>query len=400
MGDLATSRYDNRAMILLQIGSFLSQTVQVGAFPLILTKRLLELESNSQTIGHISSVSWVFVLILGPFVPKILRCLKTSASNSLTLMITLIALFMLYIAHDLAMLFLSASLMGCALILRWILCDVMIVERAPKPAIGRLIGIHEALMGFGIACGPLIVFFSYPQWTIIVCGILMLVSGLLLLSVSKAKVTHEPAQNTLDTPQHAHKATFKQVLIIPLAAIAVLASVAGGFIEASTNSLFPVAANMAEIEFSWALILVSIFGFGGTLLQPVLGWLADLKGYFYAQMACLISIIALSILVFLAPNYPIVLAFIMFFLGGSAGGLNTLAVIQFGQTQSDKLMPTAMTLIAMTYTTGSVLGPNISGIMIDTFRFSGISISFISISIFIISIIILNIKNNNSRHFQ
>lgn len=389
-----------KAMVQLQAGSFLSQTIQVGAFPLLLTKRLLELGSDTQTIGHMSSISWVLVLILGPFVPKILRHFTNIQSNAITLAATLLSLGMLFIAKDLAALFLAAALMGCALILRWILCDVMIVQQAPRSSTGRYIGIHEALMGFGIACGPLIVFFTNTQWAIALSAMCMVISGALLVMAAKSadrpKIDDEPIA-TLYQP--AVKG-FGLVLIVPLAAMAILASMAGGFIESSTNSLFPVAANTAQIDFSWAVFLVSVFGFGGTLLQPALGWLADKKGYFYAQIACLLSIIALSLLIMLTALHAFWLAVFMFLLGGAAGGLNTLAVIQFGQTQSDANMASAMTLIAMTYTFGSVLGPNVSGILIEKFNFDGIFLSFGAVAIIIFTIIILrNFRHKNRKSY-
>lgn len=54
------------------------------------------------------------------------------------------------------MIFLLNFVLGIGLILRWIACDTWIVAVAKKDERGRAIGVHETLMGLGIAVGPLL----------------------------------------------------------------------------------------------------------------------------------------------------------------------------------------------------------------------------------------------------
>ena len=56
----------------------------------------------------------------------------------------------------LALIFLLNFVLGIGLILRWIACDTWIVAVAKKDERGRAIGVHETLMGLGIAVGPLL----------------------------------------------------------------------------------------------------------------------------------------------------------------------------------------------------------------------------------------------------
>ena len=57
---------------------------------------------------------------------------------------------------DMAAFFILNLLAGLGLIVRWVTCDTWIVTIAPVEARGRAIGMHETLMGLGIALGPLL----------------------------------------------------------------------------------------------------------------------------------------------------------------------------------------------------------------------------------------------------
>lgn len=46
---------------------------------------------------------------------------------------------------------------GVGLILRWVVCDGLIVQLAPRDKLGRVVGFHETLMGLGIVLGPILI---------------------------------------------------------------------------------------------------------------------------------------------------------------------------------------------------------------------------------------------------
>jgi MFS family permease len=110
-----------------------------------------------------------------------------------------------------------------------------------------------------------------------------------------------------------------------------------------------------------ALVLLSVFGFGGAVLQMPLGWIADRWSFRVGQVLCLSLVICGGILLMTAIGLPSVVAVSLFILGGGAAGLNTLAVIEAGLTLRAGMKGTGMALIASSYTLGGVVGPAVSG---------------------------------------
>jgi MFS family permease len=126
--------------------------------------------------------------------------------------------------------------------------------------------------------------------------------------------------------------------------------------------------------------LVSAFVFGGTILQPPLGYLSDRRGYGFAQAVCAVAILAAGVISIVAGSSIWLLFPALFLMGGAAGGLNTLAVIQAGKELDRPRIPAAMAAIAMLYTMGSIAGPVISGAMIELPVKSAMILEFMTIA--------------------
>lgn len=378
-------------MIRLMLGSFLAQCIQIGAFPVMLSKHLIELKVEPNHIGYFSSISWVSVLILGPLVPKIIKSLGSNGAIMLSVALSLISLTCLIVSQNLLALFFAATLMGASLITRWIVCDILVIEFAPAPMVGRSIGIHEALMGLGIACGPLLLAFSTLKQAGAFAFAITAASGMLLFLLKNPleNNVNPNAQSVAD--EKSIRTAIAIFVAFPLSFIAFFSAFCGGFVESATTSLLPLGLNPQQFDFSTAVLFISLFGIGGTVLQPLIGWLADSRGFYLAQTFCILSIATISCIIVLLNPSIFWMTALVFTLGGAAGGLNTLAVIQLGKTLSSDLIPLAMTGVAMTYTTGSIIGPTVAGTAIDIYHYNGLFLTFISISIIII--FALNVLN-------
>lgn len=281
--------------------------------------------------------------------------------------------------------------MGASLIIRWIVCDILVIEFAPAPMVGRSIGIHEALMGLGIACGPLLLAFSTLKQAEAFAFAMIAASGMLLFLLKNPLENNSNPNAQSVTDEHSIGTVIAIFVAFPLSFIAFFSAFCGGFVESATTSLLPLGLNPQQFDFSTAVLFISLFGVGGTVLQPLIGWLANSRGFYLAQTFCIFFIASIScIIVFFNPSI-FWMAALVFTLGGAAGGLNTLAVIQLGKTLSSNLIPFAMTGVAMTYTIGSIVGPSVAGTAIDIYHYNGLFLAFIGISIIIM--IALNILN-------
>jgi MFS family permease len=393
MGILVQLKSLPSQMVRLMLGSFLAQCIQIGAFPVLLSKHLIELKVEPNQIGYFGSISWVSVLLLGPLVPKIIKSLGSNCAIVLSVALGVFSLVCMMASQSLWAFFLAASAMGASLIIRWIVCDILVIEFAPEPMVGRNIGVHEALMGLGIAFGPLVLAFSTLAQAEAFAFAMIFLSGALLFLL-KNPLENNPTQNAQSTPNEKPTGSFLTVFAaLPLSFIAFFSAFGGGFVESATTSLLPLGLNPQQFDFSTAVLFISLFGVGGTLLQPLIGWLADLRGFFIAQTICVLFIASIGCTIVLLDPSIFWMTALVFVLGGAAGGLNTLAVIQLGKTLSSTLIPFAMTAVAMMYTTGSIIGPTVAGTAIDIYQYKGLFIVFVLISVIIlVSLCIMNTK--------
>lgn len=353
-------------ILALFAGSLLFQIIQVGIYPILLSQIMSSDNYGSSIIGVLVSISWISVFVAGPFVPRFIRRVGYRSSVALAFLCTVASLCLLLWSQHLAILVVSSSLMGAGLILRWISCDTLLVEMSEFGSRGKIIGWHEALMGLGIGLGPLF-FFYFDLRTVAWICILLAIAGQVAFQVTKMD---REAVEAADTESGPH------VSVHRLIAIALAAAFVAGFIESSSIALFPLHFENFGYTLASSAVLVSAFGFGGTLLQPPLGYLADKKGYALSQVLCLSVVIAGCVVVALFPENVVIMFCALFLVGGAAGGLNTLAVIEAAQTLKGPQVPVAMTAIAMLYTLGGVGGPITAGATLEMVNNLGMIILF------------------------
>jgi MFS family permease len=352
--------YDRQGIACINIGSLLAQIVQIAGYPTLLALALSRVEYPAWVIGLIVSLQWVAVLILAPLVPSTLIRVGLRASCQAGAAVSIGALSLLLFSTSLPAIAVSSLLMGVGLTIRWVACDTWIVQSFPGRLRGRAVGIHETLMGLGIAVGPFWTMVSDGNETAALLGFILLLA-LSLISFSfgtQADVSEEEADGDGMSDR-------KIVPVFRILVLALLAAVVAGYIETAMVALLPIYLMNFQYPEAQALMLLSAFGLGGTILQTPLGWIADRWSYQTGQILCATLIVVGGLLLIGAINNPAVTATALFFWGGSAGGLNTLAVIEAGATLRPNLSGTGMALIASSYTFGGVVGPIVSGSLLS-----------------------------------
>ena len=216
----------NQRLFLVLFGSFFAQITQVGVFPLFLAQKLSEINVSLSTIGWVVGSQWVAVLIFAPFIPRFMSKISLETFNQLSGGITLIGL-LLITTNNPVLIMLSAPFLGVGLIQRWVACDVLVVRLSPKEKMGRMIGIHETLMGFAIAVGPLMFAWFNLNQVLMIALLITAVSTLLFFLMGKTESTEQIKDSPLI------RADFF------LIQIALIAALAGGFIETAAVAFFP-----------------------------------------------------------------------------------------------------------------------------------------------------------------
>lgn len=367
----------HKRFFILLVGSFFAQIVQVGVFPLFLAQSLSKLGISLTSIGWLVGSQWLAVLILAPLVPRLSNRFSLEAINRFSGLITLIGLLFL-LTNQLVLVMLSAPLVGIGLIQRWIACDVLVVRLSPPERLGRMIGIHEALMGFAIAVGPLLfAWFTLPQVLIINLFVIAL-STLLFFFIKETTHTEEAEEKPLARADYF------------LIKIALIAALTGGFIETAAVAFFPFYFEETGFPLMESAFFVASFGLGGTLLQLPLGWFADKVGFRAAQLVVsLIALAALGAITLQGMSFDLLLI-VLFVLGGAVGAFNTLAVLQAGAQISHNRSAGAMAAIAFAYTLGGIVGPVVSAWTLESFSQNIVIGSYAAAISVLICVVIFN----------
>lgn len=359
--------------------SALSQIVQIGTVTPLLSLSLEQQGVEPAKIGVIVSASWLAILLLYKWVPRLLAHLGLVKTNILSALLTVGALIGMTLTHHLGLIFALNFVLGIGLILRWIACDTWIVAVASKDERGRAIGVHETLMGLGIAVGPLLlVAFGVGSATpYYACAVIVLLSGLLALTL-------KPYDTQPQTP--AEKRHGKLFSLIPTA---LCGAFIAGFAETSSVSFLAGYSLSAGYLLTAATLLISVFGIGGTLLQLPIGWMADRSSYKIGQLVCGLVLLLGTFAIPFSQPLPWLATLIVFLWCGAIGGMNTLAVIEAGDRVGEHQVSTAMTAIAMFYTLGSVLGPIVTGGMVSYVSGHGLMISVGVVGVVFVGVLVL-----------
>lgn len=351
------TRQRRYGIVFINAGSLFAQIVQAAGYPTLLALILVRMDLPSWLIGAILSLQWAVVLFLAPLVPWAMRRFGARASSMMGTFLSSLALLLLLAPASLPVVTISAFLMGAGLTVRWVGCDTWIVETVAGHVRGRSISVHETLMGLGIAAGPLLTLANAGNAAHAVAAFI----GLLVLSFICFGLG--PQSSTEHHQGSRHVNPFRRVF--GMVTLALLAALAAGYIETAMVSLLPLYLMSFQYPEAQALFMLSVFGLGGTILQIPLGWLADRRGFPAAQSLCLMLTLGCSLLLILMISTNWAVLIILFALGGCAGGLNTLAVIEAGSTLPGGLAGTGMALVASSYTLGGVVGPAVSGAVLN-----------------------------------
>lgn len=337
-------------IIAINCSSLLAQIVQIGTITPTLSFFLEQSGATTLQIGWVVSASWLAILLVYRIIPYVIYRLGTINSMLVSCAISLFAIVGMMFLDDVWSLFCLNFLLGCGLILRWIVCDTWLLLLSEKSHHGKVIGIHETLMGLGIAVGPLIITVLAHNSLLILsaCFFLILLSALIVVLLKKYnRYPSLPVE-------------LEDKKIAPLIFLALFAAFATGIIETSMIAFLPLMYIQWGMTLAASTMLLSSFGFGGAILQMPIGWVADKATTpVTLGLVCLMAFLMMVLLPFLGGELLAYLA--LFVCGGCIGGLNTLAVLDASHKVQEQQLSTAMMLIAVAYTLGSTIGPVATG---------------------------------------
>lgn len=264
-----------------------------------------------------------------------------------------------------------AAAIGMGLGLRWIANETWLYRLAPVEARGRIVGLHETLIGLAAVAGPMLVAATgvmqpLPFWLgALACLLAVLPLGAATLLSASPEATADSSGTTATPPAEATAAAGPGPLgrtVALLAGVSLGAWLAGlgGWIEGGLLAMLPVYAADQGLSTTEAAWLLTLLGVGATASQFPIGWLADVKGGVWtARLGTVLAGLA-TLLVLCWPNGS-TLALMALALGAVTGGLLTLGMV-FASSGADGAAITArVRQVSIVYTTLSGVGPLVAG---------------------------------------
>lgn len=354
---------DLRSLAALNLVSTLAQIGQFGLGSTLLPLALQARGASAWQIGLASSALWLGMLA-GLLVAG--RCVHWWGYRlTVVVGVSLSALaFALAPSLPWALWSLPAAGVGFGLGLRWIANETWLYRLAPVQAQGRIVGIHESLIGLASVAGPMLVVALGAErpdgfyWA----------AGLTALAIPPLWLARTLAASDKDTPPEQQLATPGRLTQLKLALLGISlgAWVAGlgGWIEGSLLSLLPVLAGDQGLSSSQSAWLLTLIGVGATSCQFPIGWLADHLGVRRTALGLASTVLVCTLLAWGLPAQW-GLAIMAFGVGATTGGMLTLGMVHAAQGAGGAAITARVRQVSVVYTLLSACGPLVAGVVLS-----------------------------------
>lgn len=324
----------------------------------------IALEAKKATpdfIGFTSAAFW-FGMLFGLFLAgKLTRNFGYRSTVVMGLSLSAIS-FVLLPLIDWHWWVLPAMAIGFGMGLRWIANEIWLYRLAPEHARGRVVGIHETLIGLASVIGSLIIVaLGVSKPTVFWAGTAILLLAILPLFAA----TTLAAVNKSSMLEHQLNSSAARSNLVFWLGFGGLIAGLGGWIEGGLFELLPVYTSDIGLPSTSSAWLFTIFGVGAMACQFFVGWLADNKGVLWTAKLCALfgAFSVILSLLFGASIYA--LATTVFILGGITGGLLTLGMIWAAQHGTGAALTNKVRQVSIVYTTLSAAGPFVAGFVVS-----------------------------------
>ena len=341
----------------LNVVSIFSQLGQFGIGFVVLPVWLAQHGLNATQLGVLVSAEWLGMLIGLAIAPRLNVRFGHSKVIAMGLLVAMFAFVVMLTLGQYAWLP-AVVLIGLGMGLRWIGLEPWLYRIAPSHGRGRLGGFHETMIGIAPIVAPFM-----TNWVGIegsgplVLGLVF--TGMAFIPLAFAGVAPEAtAENTKRIPRRGVSPR-NIVLTLGVASAAI-----GGITEAAFSGLFPIFGAGRDLSADQMVTLLTYFGFGGLLLQYLMGWLADHRGLVFAMLVNA----GITILMAILTSFPLGfsgLAVTFFVLGGTITGYLTLAIVASTKAGHGDLSVNVR-LVSMAYTSSAIFGPLLAGVVMKS----------------------------------
>ena len=307
----------------------------------------------SWVIGLAGAAPSLAILALLPILPLAVARIRPATAIILGCMCCAAAYGSLYFLESTWAWIALRFLMGATIALPWIVGETWVNHIADDSHRARVISFYAVSFFSGFALGPILLehFGSDGPWAFVIGA------GGALLAALPIYIARDLA------PDLAHEPATGLIGGMRLAPAAMAGAFLGGYLETSHFALLPNVAIAGGMDEATALRLLTALIVGGLLTQYTLGWLADRTSRKTLLVALGLIYAALIILLPLVLGTPRLALALIFILGTTVIGFYMLGLAMLGQEVEPSQLATANAAFILMYTSGGIVGPAISGVV-------------------------------------
>lgn len=317
-----------------------------------LTAMALEARGEpSWIIGLAGAAPSLAILALLPILPYAVARIRPATAIILGCVSCAAAYGSLYFLDNTVAWIALRFLMGATIALPWIVGETWVNHIAEDSHRARIISFYAVSFFSGFALGPILLeyFGATGPWAFLIgaLGALLAAVPIYMARDLAPDLAHEPATGLLGGMR--------------LAPAAMAGAFLGGFLETSHFALLPNVAISGGMDEGAALRLLTALIIGGLMTQYTLGWLADRtsrKSLLVALGLIYAGLIAVFPLLLGTPGLALALIFVI---GTAVIGFYMLGLAMLGQEVEPSQLATANAAFILMYTSGSIVGPVVSG---------------------------------------
>jgi MFS family permease len=349
------SRAERWRSLVAVIASVLGVGVSFGALVPLMALILEQRGIDAAVIGLNSSMFPLAVLLVTPYLPRVVARIGTMQSILLGLAITVAAVLLLPLFPQLWAWFALRFIIGAGAALHWLVSETWMNLIATERTRGTIMGVYATVLAGGFALGPVLLQITGTEGWIpfLLAAAAIAASALpLLLGIGLAP------------PLSAHRGRSLWHMV-RAAPVAMAASLAGGLTDAAAFVLLPLYGLRVGFEQSTAVLLLTVFTAGNLVLQIPIGWIADRVSRRRVLMACAGAGVLGSALLPATLGSPVLLWALLFLWGGTIFAFYTVGLSLLGQSFPAGQFAAANASFIVLYELGSVTGPVIGGAAMD-----------------------------------
>jgi len=333
------------------LASILAVGITIGIATPLLSLLIEHAGHGAVMIGANAAVGTVAVVLVSPFVPRLVRAFGVLGAMYAGISISTVSILLFPMTDNLVLWFVLRFFLGAGMAVLWVVGETWMNAVASPNNRGLVSGIYSTLLGAGFAAGPLVITGVGAEGPLpfMVGAVLLLVSALPLVMARRL------------APRGVGEESGGLLRTLGMAPMIMAAVFVCGFIDMAILSLLPLYGLRAGLDEGGALILLTVLISGTTVMQLPTGWIADRLGRFRLLIACALVGTIAPLLVPMALGNAALLWPVLFLWGGTTVSLYTIGLAMLGERFKPDLLPAANAMMVIAYCLGSIVGPPVTG---------------------------------------